>query len=262
VLFPKLDARWLVHTTQTVTDGRFYASSWGNSQSLQAKPGEPGVLDAKQLRSPEWYTFARDGWAMGWEAMNEEEGADLSFYGLVPNKFPPLAKETPGFVLGSARNGNVRFLALDGSTYELPPAELALGPGNVAEWPKGVQHTMYVDSDGSFSSIQGAPENRPWEPPPKRIVDTLHATRAALHACNARVWRPSAPLYEAIEVANLLESTKIARREALSNRYTAAAFAACRGNFVAHAKSILAVNEDRKKNRTALYEANKARFGH
>ncbi|NOU29769.1 MAG: hypothetical protein HOO96_17830 [Polyangiaceae bacterium] len=194
--------------------------------------------------------------------MNEDEGADLSFHGLVPNKFPALAKETPGFVLGAANNGHVRFLALDGSTYDLPPSELALGPGNVAEWPKGVQHTMYVDSDGSFSHVQGAPENRPWEPPPKRIVDGLHATRTALNACNARVWRPSAPIYEAIDAANILESTKEARRQQVSDRYTAAAFATCRASFVAHAKSILAVNEDRKKNRTALYEANKARFGH
>ncbi len=262
VLFPKLDARWLVHTTKAVTDGFFLASSWGNYHSLLSKPGEAGVLELGLLRQPNWYTFAPYGWAMGWEAMDEEQGADLSFHGLVPNKFPPLAKETPGFVLGAARNGHVRFLALDGSTYEVPASELAMGPGTAADWPKGVQHTIYVDSDGSYAKAKGAPEDRPWEPPPKRIVDGLQATRTALNACNARVWRPAAPIYAAIDASNISESTKEARRQQVSDRYTAAAFATCRASFVAHAKSILAVNEDRKKNRTALYEANKARFGH
>lgn len=265
VLFPKLDPKWLVHTTQTVTKGYFLASAWGNRFELDPTVKE-NLLGASDLRQPDWFELPKLGWAMGWRSTNDDEGAQLQYAARTP-RFRSLAKDTPGFVLGCVGDCSepskvrVTLLALDGSMYDVPASALTLGAGPVSAWPKEVQHTLYVDSDPTFLQADKHPENRPWEPPPQPLVDKLHTTRTALNTCNVRAWSKSGPLFEAIDVADIRESARESRREVLVNRFAAAAYTTCRGAFVNHARSILAVNEDRRKNRGVLYEANKARFG-
>jgi hypothetical protein len=274
VLWSKIDPKWIVHTTAEVTvGGRICPNAWNLNycQLLDTKDTDKHV-DPKGLPGGTSFTFDKYGWAMGWDSTGAgEDGVDSGWF-MATTKLSPLAKNTPGVVIGPAwvfdgggRYTNdlataVRFLAVDGTTYFVQPSQLAMGSPAPGDWPTKVQHVMYIDSDDEMSKIDGAPDARPWEPPPAKIVDDLHAKRAALKACNAKAWKPSEAAFAAIDNADILETTRENRRNSTVAKFSKVALKACRGAFVNYAKSMLSVNDDKYANRSALLEANRTRF--
>jgi len=269
--FAKVDPKYMVHTVNPVTTGGYMCpSSWDIQECEKLDGSNPA--GAALLKSKTWFSFDKYGWAMGWDPDNTDL-VDTSFYGTISKKFPALAKNTSGFIVqgppspsgnvtypAGAKEVSIRFLALDGTMYLVQASHLASGGAPLAESPKSVQHTMYIDSDSDFGKGEGpTPENRPWEPQQK-TADNLHAKRDALNACNTKAWSPAQRLFEANEEANITSHAREARQAGILKRFTAVAAGSCRAAFVNYAKAIQSVNDDKRKNRSALYEANKARF--
>ena len=259
--FASVDPKLLVHTTTEVTtDGEFCPSAWSSAAQMCDTFG-PSAKRKENLAAPDWLPLPKYGWAMGWGSADGDVA--LTYYAFLPKKFSKLAANTHGFALRKITSApdRIQFLSLDGSVYHVPATALATGATPVAQWPKEVQHTLYMDADESFNRAENHPAKRPWDPPPPAVVERLHKTRTALEECNQRVWDASTPAYDAIDAANILESAREARRRQLGERVGAQAYRTCRGAFAAHGASIVLVNDEKRKNRQALYEANRARFG-
>ncbi len=278
--FGKVSPEWIVHTAVDAAAGaRVCPSTWNVRACVSLDPKDTKQrVSREQLARKDWFAFPKYGWAMGWGTTltygdDVARGVDTSYFGTIAS-IKVLKKNTPGVILGTtaaaqALNSfdgddlktSVRFLALDGTLYLLQPSQLAAGAPQAAEWPDAPQHTLYIDTDEEFGKLDGAPNARPWEPPPKSLVDALHTARDGLKACNVRAWAPGVAQMRAIDASSLPASVRQSRTEAVVERTSFRAIAACAAPFATYAKAIEKINDAKRTNRAALLAENKARFG-
>lgn len=173
---------------------------------------------------------------------------------------PPLADNTPGLVW-EVDSTTVTFVTLDGARYDIDCGDSAVengapiekGAGAPSGWPAPLQHSLVGITEVTALAKAGAvPAERGGE---------LIAIDDEWNACAQKVWKRAKNDIDRLKAANIDWSARSGRTELLLEKWSETVRKDCRGASSKLERSLLQFIEARNKERLALFETAKARFG-
>jgi hypothetical protein len=173
---------------------------------------------------------------------------------------PPLANGTPGIVWETDGTTAV-FVAFDGARYQVDCGSatvdkgqpLEMGPGPVASWPAPLQHSMVGIPEITALAKAGAI--------PQKTGDDLLLIDDEWNKCAQKAWTGAKPEMEKLKTTDMDPSTRNNRMQALHEKWADQVRGKCKPSTDKLEKAVLTFIETRDKERSALFDKAKAKFG-
>jgi hypothetical protein len=172
----------------------------------------------------------------------------------------PLADGTPGLVW-EVDSVTVVLVAFDGGRYNVDGsystvekgAPIEKGAGPAARWPAPVQHALVGITEVTALAKAGAI--------PAKTGDDLLAIDDEWNTCAQKVWKGAKGEVDRLRTTDMNGSTRNGRGEALNEKYNELSRKQCKSSTEKLEKSLVRFIEERSKERLALFEKAKAKFG-
>jgi hypothetical protein len=175
--------------------------------------------------------------------------------------YPPnLASGTPG-IIWEMEGTSAVFVAFDGARYSVDCGNanvekgqpLEMGAGPVASWPAPLQHSLVGIPEITALAKAGAI--------PQKTGDDLLLIDDEWNKCAQKAWTGAKPEIDKLKTTDMDASTRSNRMTALRDKWAEQVRGKCKGSTDKLEKSVLSFIETRDKERTALFEKAKAKFG-
>lgn len=172
----------------------------------------------------------------------------------------PLANGTPGIVWEMDSTTAV-FIAFDGARYTVDVghqsvekgAPIEMGPGPMASWPPPLQHSLMGIPEITALAKAGAI--------PQKTGDDLLLIDDEWNKCAQKTWATAKPEIDKLKATDMNWSTRAGRGEQLHEKWVENVRAKCKPTTEKLEKAVVAVIEARDKERLAIFEKAKTKFG-
>ena len=172
----------------------------------------------------------------------------------------PLANRTPGLIWEMDGTTAI-FLAFDGGRYRLDVssstvekgAPLEMGGGDASSWPPPLQHSLLGIPEITALVKAGAL--------PQKNADDVLAADDDWNKCAQKTWAGAKPEADKLRTTDMDASTRQNRMQALHDKWADSVRAKCKGSADKLERTVTQIIGARDKERLALYEKAKAKFG-
>jgi hypothetical protein len=172
----------------------------------------------------------------------------------------PLASGTPG-IIWEMDGTTAVFIAVDGARYTVDAghsamekgAPIELGAGPLSGWPTPLQHSLMGIPEITALAKAGAI--------PQKTGDDLLLIDDEWNKCAQKTWTAAKPEIEKLRTTDMNWSTREGRGHALHEKVVEQARTKCKASSDKLEKAVVAVIEARDKERMAIFEKAKGKFG-
>jgi hypothetical protein len=245
-VFAKLDPAVVVHATELY--GR-----WSPGGTVEGSPTELNFPSPEVTDCPKGALSAH-GMTVWWRSVARPQH---SFHGCEGTWRPRAAAQTPGvlWAVGDGKDWNrevALFVAFDGGAYVTALRVLAPGAGSPDAWPAPIQASAMSEESIKRLGQMGAI--------PDKVAKDVDAGSSAWFACVERAWVPSGPEFDANDLANVTDSTREIRANAIGARYERLARAKCASLAASYEAKLVRIFDERDKVRMELFNLAKSQL--